>query len=60
MQGKQIIAEIELAKGRLYLIHKRNGRETSKTDVTAVWHFFKEVEAYHRSKSDTGTSEKEV
>lgn len=45
---KGIIAEISLEGDRLFLIHKRNGRETSSVDVTGVWHFLKEV-YNHRS-----------
>ena len=54
-KGKEVIAEIELDPkyGRLYLIHKRGGREASKTDVTSVWHFFKGVQEYLQSPAST-------
>ncbi len=42
--SKEIIAEISLEGSRLFLIHRRKGIEVSKTDVTAVWHFFKEFQ----------------
>ena len=45
MEGKEVIAEISLEGDRLYLIHKRKGNVTSKTDVTQVWHFCNEVTA---------------
>lgn|SRR6266566_305873 len=57
MQSKKNLGTIELRGDRLYLLHQLRGLSV-ELDVTPLWHFFKEVDAYMREPS--GSSDCEV
>lgn len=46
MKNKQEIAHLVYEKRRLYLEYSFQGKKLSKTDVTPLWHFFKEFADY--------------
>lgn len=56
---KEIIAEISLEGDRLYLIHKRKGKEASKTDVTQVYHFCKELFSQSNARDEVAPKKQE-
>lgn len=46
------IAHLVYRDKRLYLEYSFKGRKLSETDVTPLWHFFKEFQEYLKEPSD--------
>lgn len=46
------VAELLYEKNRLYIVYSFNGTQISKTDVTPLWHFFKEFSDYLKEPNE--------
>jgi hypothetical protein len=57
MKNNQPIAYLTFEKGRLYIEYQFKGVTRTKTDVTPLWHFFKEFQEYLRTPEPGSTDQ---